>query len=110
MKTKFRMGWPIVTCILGLYLCHVVYVQASMQCAHTLDGWNRGSVSLQCQEPKHYHCLPDEFGHFIQKCSNRILVPPGIFKKITVKLQSKYIPFRSKPKYVALFAFFTKIS
>lgn len=72
------MGWPIVTCILGLYLCHVVYVQASMQCAHTLDGWNRGSVSLQCQEPKHYHCLPDEFGHFIQKCSNRILVPPGM--------------------------------
>lgn len=109
MKTKFRMGWPIVTCILGLYLCHVVYVQASMQCAHTLDGWNRGSVSLQCQEPKHYHCLPDEFGHFIQKCSNRILVPPGIFKNLPLNLKVSTSHFEVNQN-MALFAFFTKIS
>lgn len=71
----------VILCITGLCLCHVVYAQAVIQCAYTLDGWNKASVSLQYQKPKYYHCLTDEFGHFIQKCSQRILVPKGMCPK-----------------------------
>lgn len=74
----FLLECPLGNWIAGLYFCHVVYIQAAAQCAHTLDEWNKASVSLQCQKPKYYHCLPDEFGHFIQKCSQNILVPKGI--------------------------------
>lgn len=73
-------------CITGLCLCHVVYVQAVIQCAHTLDEWNRASVLLQCQEPKYYHCLPDENGRLIQKCFQRILVPKGILNEEKLRM------------------------
>lgn len=88
MKTRFHMECPLVLCITGLCFCHVVYAQAVIQCAYTLDGWKKASVSLQCQEPKYYHCLPDEFGRFFQKCSQRVLVPKGI-SEFTIKLNIK---------------------
>lgn len=88
----------MILCITGLCLCHVVYAQAVIQCAYTLDGWNKASVSLQYQKPKYYHCLTDEFGHFIQKCSQRILVPKGI-SEFTIQLNIKKIPCQSKQKF-----------
>lgn len=93
----------VILCITGLCLCHVVYAQAVIQCAYTLDGWNKASVSLQYQKPKYYHCLTDEFGHFNQKCSQRILVPKGI-SEFTIQLNIKKIPCQSKQK----FAFFMR--
>lgn len=65
------------------------YVQAAIECAHTSNDWKKASAYMQCQKPKYYHCLPDEYGHLIPKCLHRILVPKG---------KSKYIRKRSMIK------------
>lgn len=53
------------------------YAQAAIECAHTSNDWNKASAYMQCQKPKYYHSLIDEYGRLIQKCFQRILVPKG---------------------------------
>lgn len=74
-----------------LYLA--AYAQAAIECAHTSNDWNKASAYMQCQKPKYYHCLIDEYGRLIQKCFQRILVPKGKSKCIIKRSMNKISMF-----------------
>lgn len=74
----FRKHGPVDICKVVFLLFHVVYVQATIQCARTLDEWNKASATLQCQEPNYYHCLKDENGILTQQCLQRVWIQSGM--------------------------------
>lgn len=73
-----RKHCPVDICKLVFLLFHVVYVQAIIKCARTLDEWNKASATLQCQEPNYYHCLRDENGILTQQCLQRVWIQNGM--------------------------------
>lgn len=72
-----HMNRNVHLCIYMPLLYLAAYAQAAIECAHTSNDWNKASAYMQCQKPKYYHCLIDEYGRLIQKCFQRILVPKG---------------------------------
>lgn len=74
----FRKHGPMDIFKVVILLIDLVYVKATIQCARTLDEWNKASATLQCQEPNYYHCLKDENGILTQQCLQRVWIQSGI--------------------------------
>lgn len=75
---------------------------------HTLQmiGIRQVHIYMQCQKPKYYHCLIDEYGRLIQKCFQRILVPKGKSKCIIKRSMIKIAMFCKWHEYVIGIAFY----
>lgn len=82
-----RKHGPVDLCKVVVLLFHVVYVQATIQCARTQDEWNKASASLQCQEPNYYHCLKNENGNFTQQCLQRVWIQNGMCPEFNTRVR-----------------------
>lgn len=82
----FRKHGPMDIFKVVILLIDLVYVQATIQCARTLDEWNKASATLQCQEPNYYHCLKDENGILTQQCLQRVWIQNGMCPEYNSKV------------------------